>query len=104
MKLPILSGVSVATQSVVAAPPFGSRGPSPDSRATNQARDRVGADRSEEPMRTQFLLALACACAAAPSTRRTDSAAASAIAGAAGPAAPAQIEPRSGSALSGTAK
>src|SRR5437763_1105326 len=54
-------------------------------------------------MRTLFLLALACACAAAPSTRRTTNAAESAISGAAGPAAHAQIEPRSGSALSGTA-
>ncbi|MGZ6124374.1 MAG: hypothetical protein ACXWLR_05415, partial [Myxococcales bacterium] len=55
-------------------------------------------------MRSLLLIAIACGCATPQAGPRTTNAAAAAIAAATGPAATAQIEPRSGSALNGTAK
>jgi superoxide dismutase, Cu-Zn family len=55
-------------------------------------------------MRTSLLFSLVCACAASQSGPRATNAAADAISSATAPAGSAKIDPRSGSALSGSAK
>ncbi|HUJ25352.1 MAG TPA: superoxide dismutase family protein [Myxococcales bacterium] len=55
-------------------------------------------------MRSPIPILLACACSTTQSGPRTTNAAAAAVAAATGPAATAQIEPRSGSTLTGTAR